>query len=219
MSDKSLSVAFGNFLSEEAVVCVSDLAEVGLDAILEEGVLKEVPILATAISIYKIGSSIAERHHLKKLLVFLDEINNGIVDESKRIEYRQKFEENKKFRNQELEHIMVLLERYISYDKPQMLAKLFLAYLDNKITWIEFAKYAEIIDRLFCGDLQYLNAHALVSVNCDDVAVDSVLRLLAAGLVAQKQTRVSDDGSGGISIDSEEGYTITPLGAKLMTIL
>ena len=219
MIEKSLSVAFGNSLSEEAVVCISDLAEVGLDAILEEGVLKEVPILATAISIYKIGSSIAERHHLKQLVVFLNEINNGIVDESERIEYQQKFEENKKFRNQELEYIMVLLERYISYDKPQMLAKLFLAYLNNKITWIEFAKYAEIIDRLFYGDVQYLNNRVLALVDSDDVAIDSVLRLLAVGLVAQKQTRVSDDGNGGISIDSGEGYAITPLGAKLMTIL
>ena len=108
MVEKSLSVAFGNSLSEEAVVCVSGLAEVGLDTILEDGILKEVPILSTAISIYKIGSSIAERHHLKKLVVFLDAINNGIVDESKRMEYRQKFEENKKFRNKELEYILVL---------------------------------------------------------------------------------------------------------------
>lgn len=219
MVEKSLSVAFGNSLSEEAVVCVSGLAEVGLDTILEDGILKEVPILSTAISIYKIGSSIAERHHLKKLVVFLDAINNGIVDESKRMEYRQKFEENKKFRNKELEYILVLIERYISYDKPQMLAKLFLAYLDNKITWMEFAKYAEIIDRLFQGDVQYLNNRVLALVGSDDVAVDSVLRLLAVGLVAPQQMHVSDDGDGNVEILSGEGYVITPLGTKLMTIL
>ena len=219
MVEKSLSVAFGNSLSEEAVVCVSGLAEVGLDTILEDGILKEVPILSTAISIYKIGSSIAERHHLKKLVVFLDAINNGIVDESKRMEYQQKFEENKKFRNKELEYILVLIERYISYDKPQMLAKLFLAYLDNKITWMEFAKYAEIIDRLFQGDVQYLNNRVRALVGSDDVAVDSVLRLLAVGLVAPQHMHVSDDGDGNVEILSGEGYVITPLGTKLMTIL
>lgn len=219
MVEKSLSVAFGNSLSEEAVACVSDLAEVGLDTILEDGILKEVPILSTAISIYKIGSSIAERHHLKKLVVFLDEINKGIIDESKRIEYQQKFEENKKFRNKELEYILILIERYISYDKPQMLAKLFLAYLDNKVTWMEFAKYAEIIDRLFDGDLHYLNVRVLRSIGSDDVAVDSVLRLLAVGLVVQRQMHISDDGDGNVEIHNGEGYEITPLGAKLMTIL
>ena len=73
MEEKSLSVAFGDSLKEDSVSCISDLAEVGLDAIFEDGMLKDIPILSTAVSLYKIGSSIKERHNLKKLILFLSE--------------------------------------------------------------------------------------------------------------------------------------------------
>ena len=135
MEEKSLSIAFADSLAEESISCISEYAEIGLDAVMEDGILKDIPIVSTAIAIYKIGSSIKERHNLKKLLVFLNELNNGILDEQKRKEYQQKFQNNEKFRNQEIEYLLVLIDRYINYDKPQMLAKLYLAYLDGTIIW------------------------------------------------------------------------------------
>ena len=68
--------------------------------------------------------------------MFLNEINYGIVDESKRLKYQQKFLTDQKFRNQELEYILILIDRYINYEKPQMLAKTYLSYLQNEIDWI-----------------------------------------------------------------------------------
>ena len=46
MEEKSLSVAFGDSLKEESIACTSDLAEVGLDAVMEEGILKDIPIVS-----------------------------------------------------------------------------------------------------------------------------------------------------------------------------
>ena len=66
--------------------------------ILEDGLLKDIPLLSTAISIYKIGNSIKERHNIKKLNSFLNELNNGIVDDCQREEYIRDFVENKKIR-------------------------------------------------------------------------------------------------------------------------
>lgn len=104
MEDKSLSVSFADTLKGECVPIISEFAEIGLDAIMEEGVLKDIPIVSTAVAVLKIGSSIKERHNLKKLLVFLNEINHGIPNEQKRMEYQQKFQENEKFRNREIEY-------------------------------------------------------------------------------------------------------------------
>ena len=55
---KSLSLALSETLKSESVDCISELAEVGLDSILEEGLFKELPIISTAVAIYKIGGSI-----------------------------------------------------------------------------------------------------------------------------------------------------------------
>ncbi len=84
MNEKSLSIAFGDSLKEESLSCIGDLVEAGLDAFMKEGLLKEIPIISTAISLYKIGDNILERYNYKKLVVFLNEINNGIVDNQKK---------------------------------------------------------------------------------------------------------------------------------------
>ena len=190
MKENSLSIAFFDSLKEESIACISNLAEVGLDVIIDDGILKDVPILSTAVAVYKIGSSIKERNNIKKLIVFLNEINNGIVDERKRTEYQQKFKSNEKFRNQELEYILVLIDRYIGYEKPQMLACLYLAYLDNTIDWNGFAEYSEILDRLLPSDFKCLFhflCHGGVIIKKEkNINLASVLRLLSVGLVEQQ---------------------------------
>ena len=184
-NEKTLSLALSETLKSESVECISELAEVGLDSILEEGLFKELPIISTAVAIYKIGGSIKDRHNLKKLMVFLNEINNGIVDEQKRQDYQQKFQSNDRFRNQEIEYLLVLIDRYISYDKPQMLAKLYLAYLEGAIVWDELSMYAEVIDRFFVLDFNMLISNAEEIIVHRNIGGESVLRLVALGLMTE----------------------------------
>lgn len=131
MEEKSLSLSFGDSLTKEISDCVGKFVEVGIDSIMEDGLLKDIPFISTAISIYRIGKSVQECHHIKKLASFLEEIQNEVVDEADRQKYRKKFQGNKAFRDQELEYVLILIDRYIGYEKPQMLAKLYLAYLDG----------------------------------------------------------------------------------------
>lgn len=51
---------------------------------------------------------------------------------------------------------MILIDRYIGVEKPQQLAKLYLAYLDGVIDWNELTKYAEVVDRFLPGDSEFL---------------------------------------------------------------
>ena len=51
MQEKSLSVSFGESLKENATGIVSDFAELGLDAVMEDGILKDVPIVSTAVAL------------------------------------------------------------------------------------------------------------------------------------------------------------------------
>ena len=230
MEEKSLSIAFADSLAEESISCISEYAEIGLDAVMEDGILKDIPIVSTAVALYKIGSSIKERHNLKKLLAFLNELNNGILDEQKRKEYQQKFQSNEKFRNQEIEYLLVLIDRYISYDKPQMLAKLYLAYLEGIIIWEELTMYAEVVDRfllLDCGTLISGDGKTIVHRN---IGGESVLRLVALGLMAET-TESSPfvqhgDGNFGLtieglkkSISTDRVYRRTEFGDKLAEIL
>ena len=220
MEEKSLSVAFADSLKEESISCIGEYAEIGLDAVMEDGILKDIPIVSTAIALYKIGSSIKERHNLKKLLVFLNELNNGILDEQKRKEYQQKFQSNEKFRNQEIEYLLVLIDRYINYDKPKLLAKLYLAYLKGDISWVEFVKYAEVIDLFLNGDLDHLVSHSITYVPVYITEEDVIGRFYACGLlemVIRDQAIALQFGT--VRVNSMDGYALTQWGYKLRRIL
>ena len=205
MEDKSLSTAFADSLTEEAVSCISEYAEIGLDALMDDGILKDIPIVATAISLYKIGGSIKERHNLKKLMVFLNELNKGIADNIQRWDYINKFKNNEKFRNQEIEYLLVLIDRYISYDKAQMLAKLYLAYLNGMIIWEELTMYAEVVDRFLLLDCRTLiDGDGKTTVH-RNIGGESVLRLVALGLMAEttETSPFTQHGEGRYGLTSE----------------
>ena len=204
MEEKSLSTSFADSLTEDIVSCISEYAEISLDAIMKDGIVKDIPIVSTAITLDKIGSSIKERQNMKKLVVFLDEINNGIVSKEKRLEYRQKIQSDKEFRNQEIEYLLILIDRYITYDKPRMLAKLYLAYLDGKIVWEEFAMYAEVIDRFLMLDCDCLASEYETYITYRNIGAESILRLVALGLMIEDvgNRLFVNGGNGGLSITS-----------------
>lgn len=215
MDEQSLALAFGSSLTEEVSSIAGEYAELGLDALVEDGLFKDIPIVSTAVAVYRIGKSIREKHHIAKLISFLNEINKGIADEEKRQDYREKFTSNEKFRNQELEYILILIDRYISFDKPQMLAKLYLAYLDGRIKWDEFTQYAEVIDRLLPGDI-YPGSDGLKYARNKS---DSQQRLAALGLMRGTIPSPSVD-DGVLSFSSAAlNYELTKFGRTFLNIL
>lgn len=230
MDEQSLALSFSNSIAEDISGIVEDYAELGLDALVEDGIFKDIPIVSTAVAIYRIGNSIRERHHVAKLVSFLNEINKRIADEEKRQSYRGKFASNEKFRNQELEYILILIDRYISFDKPQMLAKLYLAYLDGRIIWEEFTMYAEVVDRFLLLDCNTLVSDSEKIIVPRNVGGEAVLRLVALGLMTDiTETSAfirGNNGNIGLSMEGlkkatsrNRTYKRTEFGEKLADIL
>lgn len=230
MKKNNLSLALSDSLHENVVDSISEVAEVGLDIIMEDGVLKEIPILSTVISVYRIGKDIKSRYNIKKLAIFIDEINSQIVSNEKRDDYRNKIQENIELRNKEIEYLIVLIDRYLNYDKPKLLAKLYLSYLNGNINWEELCGYAEIIDRFILFDLKILiesSTEFYVRTNDNE---EVYLRLEALGLLKDisNNTPFVEEENGSTSITSlsllafqnkEKKYKKTGFGEKLVFIL
>lgn len=188
MNNPSFSESLAITISQESVSILSDCAEIALDSILEDGLLKDVPFVSTAISLYRIGKSIHEREHIRKLASFLDEIRQHTLDEATREEYLRKLRENPKKRDKELEYALVIIDRYIGYDKPRMLAKLYLAFLQEEIDWDAFAAFSEVIDRLLPNDYQALLGADYNSIIKDGLGSEPYLRLAALGMIYEKSS-------------------------------
>ena len=93
---------------------------------------------------------------LKQTIAFLNEFNNGKIDNTKLENYKKNINRNKKKLNNELSRIIIILNSNIDKEKSIILAKLYVARINEIITWEEFVEFTEITNRLFLADLKLL---------------------------------------------------------------
>lgn len=114
-------------VSDKALGLVKDYSELAMDSFLDEGTLKEIPILGTLFSIYKIGSSLRERHYIKKIVVFLNQLKD--IPKKQREDFLSKLDNNDKFKESIFEKTLLLLERLDETHKAEMIGNLFRLFI------------------------------------------------------------------------------------------
>ena len=88
---------------------VAEYAEIGIDALLDNEVLKGIPVVSTLSSICKIGYNLHERNLIKQTLAFITEFNSGSISQGKLNEHREKLEANPKEAEKELGRVLIIL--------------------------------------------------------------------------------------------------------------
>lgn len=223
-----LAESFSNSIKEESFSCLAEIAEAALDSITNDGFVTNVPLISTVVSLYKIGNSIRERAYLKKLAVFIDEFNKGVLDEEERQLHIHNLRENKKKREQELEYILLLIDRYLDANKSQMISKLYFSYWHDELTWVEFVMYTEVIDRFLPMDYSTLASDASNYITIKNIGCESILRLVALGLLVETTTFMTQHSNGGFGIGPDDlsrweknqrTYKRTEFGDKLVSVL
>lgn len=227
---EDLSNSLAKSISQETMACMGDLLEVGLDSIMTDDLFRDIPIISTAISIYKIGYTIKERHYVKKLVHFIDEVNQKTASDETREKYKAKLHSDTRRRNQEIEYIMILIDRYISFQNTRMLARLYVSFFDGKINWTQLTMYAEVIDHLLPGDYNTLQSKDYFIVIGGENG-ESIIRLVSMGLITEYDNRgglFEDWGDGGIAVTSasmdqfqrgEKHYHRTVFGDLMVSVI
>lgn len=135
---------------------IGDYLELGIDSILENDSLKEIPIVKTILSIGKITKNIRERNLIKNLVIFLNELNSGNIDKEKLNKHKEELRQNHKKAEKELGRVLIILEQTIDNIKSSILGKLYKAYVNQEIDWNLFVEFSEITNRLYINDLNIL---------------------------------------------------------------
>jgi len=146
---------FRDSLFQNATNIIQDYAELGIDSFLDEGIVKEIPIIKTIISGKKIINNIMERNLLKNLVIFIEELNTGNVDEEKIKKYREELNDSAKA-ERELGRFLFLLNQTFDNEKSIMYSKIYKAYINKKIDWNKTLEFTEIVSRMFIQDLDIL---------------------------------------------------------------
>ena len=217
MDNEELSIvdSFGSVI--EAGAPISDAA---IDWLRNDEGLRNIPFVSQAVAVFHLLDSVRERHNVRKLATFIQTVADGSCDEKKRKKYLAKWHADKNKRYTELEHLIVIIDRFLHKDMARMLARVYLAYLEERLDWQEVLSYSAVIDRLLPGDFEALKQGNRVNVQFGD-AEDTVLRLVGLGLMVAHGRSAETPVMGTIAIpdNSNSDYNLTSFGKLFLDII
>lgn len=132
-----------------------DIVEIGLDSILTDGIVKEIPVVKTLATFFKIGLNIKDRYFAEKLIKFIFELRNEQIDEEKRLEFKRDME-IESFKKKTTERLIIILDKLEEINKTIYITKLFKGFIEKKITWDEFCDFSKYIDFMTTKDFELL---------------------------------------------------------------
>ena len=71
---------FGTSIADVGI----EFAELGIDSILSDGILKDIPIVGTIVGVGKLAHNVHDRNLLRQTLPFINEFNKGLVSHEKK---------------------------------------------------------------------------------------------------------------------------------------
>ena len=140
--------------SSELFELAKEYGEVLIDGILEDGPIKEVPIISTIVSLFSFGNSISKNLFKKKLANLLIEFAQ--VPPAQRTKMIEKINNSGQYENSVGETLIELIEKINSEKKPTIIGKLFKGFLEEEISYEDFLKLSHIVERCYIGDLTIL---------------------------------------------------------------
>ena len=153
--EKETSIELVNSIAVENLNAAGrDLAEVAVDSVLKEGILRDIPVFNTLAAFYRTGVEIRQQLFIKKVVNFLKELSNTTFEK------RQKFVEDierDSNRKREFGEILVLLiDRADSLQKPSILGRLIKYHILGYISYEDATRLAFIVNIVYISDLNYL---------------------------------------------------------------
>ncbi|WP_324027791.1 hypothetical protein QSV08_07550 [Maribacter sp. BPC-D8] len=170
-----------------------DFAEVAVDGILDDGVLRDLPLVGAVIGVIKFGNSINKYLSAKKIYKFLFELHK--IPQEDRIKKIDEINNSKKYQSSVGEMIFELLDRIESDGKPEIIGKMFAAVIEEKIDFTDYLRCAHIVKNFFYYDLVTLkNGHEKgeIYTSFGDGFFDSGLVII--GTMGKNETRLSELG-------------------------
>ena len=123
----------------------NELTELSVDALLGEGVLRDLPIVGSLVAIWKTGATVRDALFVRKLTAFLAQMNE--IPSEQRSRMLEVLQNESKSENVG-EKLLGLLDRIETSANSKFAGRAFRLFVDETITPEEFWRVAYIIERL-----------------------------------------------------------------------
>lgn len=214
MAMQRIIPSFKDSIFPAAADSLVDIAEVGIDSILDDNLIKDLPIVGTLVGVGSVYLNIRERNLLQQTLAFIEGLNSKALNEEKKQKYKRKLEGNSKKAETELGRVLVILDDFIDKEKTIMLGQIYQYYVNEEISWSEFCDFSEIIRRIFLSDIDWLKRIYIMTNNLEGFLLEPLIystdRLSSIGLVYL----VNSPGISGTQFRIERKVNLTSIGKK-----
>ena len=205
-----------NPVASDMSISLVEIAEIGLDGVLEDGLFKDIPIFGTIASICKTGLNLRERHLIRQTALFLKAFNDKTIAKEKIRRYRDDLEKKPGKAEKEISRVILLLDRMLEKQQAIILGKLYNAYISESLSWDEFVELTAANARMFVSDYDELQDVICSPIKQEDDVSNQVLykihRLESLGLVMENRARLH--GTILHYTNSDIRFETTPLGKK-----
>jgi hypothetical protein len=174
--------AIANVIKSDGVVEIGKEAlEMGIDAALESGILKDIPIVSTIVGVFNVGGTIRDQLLASKVICFLAKLSE--LSKEERDAMVDKLNEDRKFAGRVGDALVEILDRMESERKPGIAAKCFAAYARGHIDYLQLRRLLVAIERLPSFDIDELREFAESTIE-EQGATDQhfLISLVNAGL-------------------------------------
>jgi hypothetical protein len=202
---ESISQSFISTIAHSDLAHVTqDLTEVALDSLLDNGILKDIPVIGTIVGIYKGVVSIREQMFIKKIAKFLNSLSE--ISAKEREDMFIKLEEEGHKRQEVGEGILLILDQVDNYEKARLLGVLLKTLSTSLTNYETFKRFSSIINTVYIDDIMSLPSFI------NEQKSFTATSLQSQGLVYTNSYWL-DEGQPDLS------YTISPLGSLLCKAL
>jgi len=138
----------------ELVDLGEDLLEKGLDSLLKEGIVKEIPFVKFIIAMHETYITISDKILIKKLVLFLKKLNE--LPESTINKFISEINNNSKFKIKVGNKLLLLLDKNDDFEKSVMMAEVFKVYISKEIDYNTFQLLSHAINNTFIENIKVL---------------------------------------------------------------
>jgi hypothetical protein len=201
-----------------------DFAENLMDALLKDGLAKDIPIIGTIVGFGQLATNLKDKIFLRKIIHFLSGISH--ISTQKRQKMIDEVNESKNQKIKVGEKLIYILDKCDDHISAKYVAQLFCAFLDNKISYKDFLKGSRIIQNIFLADLEYFietdSKNFEYSARAEEIPNEDELPFINAGICGfgYSDTFLENVGFGEKEIRGGDGVVwMTDIGKKLKDIL
>ncbi len=157
---KDLSNAFSETIKDTNLKDITvDISEILVDNLLDDGILKDIPIIGTILKLGKFSLNVKDHLFIKKIIYFISELRE--ISPKKRSEIISKIDDSTEFRIKIGEKLLYIIDKCEDHTESEYIAKFFKAFLNEQLTYSEFLRCSSILQNIFIEDFEYFIHHKI----------------------------------------------------------